>query len=74
MSARQVKGISFSDEYMREYLLLQRENNASQLICELLRDHYKHEDYNLRCVKRDLTHIKEILKDIMQTLEVKWYE
>lgn len=74
MSARQVKGISFSDEYMHEYLLLQRENNASQLICELLRDHYKHEDYNLRCVKRDLTHIKEILKDIMQTLEVKWYE
>nr|DAE54197.1 MAG TPA: hypothetical protein [Caudoviricetes sp.] len=74
MSARQVKGISFSDEYMNEYLLLQRENNASQLICELLRDHYKHEDYNLRCVKRDLTHIKEILKDIMQTLEVKGYE
>lgn len=74
MSARQVKGISFSEEYMHEYLLLQRENNASQLICELLRDHYKHEDYNLRCVKRDLTHIKEILKDIMQTLEVKWYE
>lgn len=74
MSARQVKGISFSEEYMHEYLLLQRENNASQLICELLRDHYKHEDYNLRCVKRDLTHIKEILKDIMQTLEVKGYE
>lgn len=74
MSARQVKGISFSDEYMNEYLLLQRENNASQLICELLRDHYKHEDYNLRCVKRDLTHIKEILKDIMQVLEVKGYE
>lgn len=74
MAARQVKGISFSDEYMHEYLLLQRENNASQLICELLRDHYKHEDYNLRCVKRDLTHIKEILKDIMQTLEVKGYE
>lgn len=74
MSARQVKGISFSDEYMHEYLLLQRENNASQLICELLRDHYKHEDYNLRCVKRDLTHIKEILKDIMQVLEVKGYE
>lgn len=74
MSARQVKGISFSEEYMHEYLLLQRENNASQLICELLRDYYKHEDYNLRCVKRDLTHIKEILKDIMQTLEVKGYE
>ena len=74
MSARQVKGISFSEEYMHEYLLLQRENNASQLVCELLRDHYKHEDYNLRCVKRDLTHIKEILKDIMQTLEVKGYE
>lgn len=74
MSARQVKGISFSEEYMHEYLLLQRENNASQLICELLRNYYKHEDYNLRCVKRDLTHIKEILKDIMQTLEVKGYE
>ena len=74
MSARQVKGISFSEEYMHEYLLLQRENNASQLVCELLRDYYKHEDYNLRCVKRDLTHIKEILKDIMQTLEVKGYE
>ena len=74
MSARQVKGISFSEEYMHEYLLLQRENNASQLICELLRNYYKHEDYNLRCVKRDLTHIKEILKDIMQVLEVKGYE
>ena len=74
MSARQVKGISFSEEYMHEYLLLQRENNASQLVCELLRDHYKHEDYNLRCVKRDLTHIREMLNDIMQILEVKGYE
>lgn len=74
MSARQVKGISFSDEYMHEYLLLQRENNASQLVCELLRDHYKHEDYTLRSVKRDLTHIREILGDIMQVLEVSKYE
>lgn len=74
MGARQVKGISFSDEYMQEYLMLQREHNASQLICELLREHYSHNDYNLRCVKRDLTHIKEILNDIVQMLEVKDYE
>lgn len=74
MTYRNVKGISFTEEYSNEYMQLQKESNASQLICELLRDHYKHEDYNLRCVKRDLTHIKEILKDIMQTLEVKWYE
>lgn len=74
MAARQVKGISFSDEYMQEYLMLQREHNASQLICELLREHYSHNDYNLRSVKRDLTHIREILGDIMQVLEVSRYE
>ena len=74
MTYRSVKGISFTEEYSNEYMQLQKESNASQLVCELLRDHYSHEDYTLRSVKRDLTHIREILGDIMQVLEVSKYE
>lgn len=67
------KAISFTDEYTDEFIKLNKEGNASLLVCELLRDHYQ-EAYNFREVKRDMVHIREILKDIAQVLEVSKYE
>ena len=74
MASRHVKGISFTDEYMQEYINLQKESNASKLICELLREYYNSNDYTLKNVKRDLVHIKELLYDVTNMLEVKDYE
>lgn len=70
---RMTKAISFTEEYADEYLMLQKEVNASLLICELLRDHYK-ENYGFKETERDLAHIKHILKDIIQYLEVNKYD
>ena len=70
---RMTKAISFTEEYADEYLMLQKEVNASLLVCELLRDHYK-ENYGFKETERDLAHIKHILKDIIQYLEVSKYE
>lgn len=70
---RTIKGISFSDEYMKEYIQLSKESNASQLICELLRDHY-FDTYSMSDIKRDMTYIKSMLADIMQYLEVSKFE
>ena len=70
---RMTKAISFTEEYTNEYLMLQKEGNASLLVCELLRDHYK-ENYGFKEAERDLAHIKVILKDIMQYLEVNKYD
>ena len=70
---RMTKAISFTEEYADEYLMLQKEVNASLLICELLRDHYK-ENYGFKETERDLAHIKHILKDIIQYLEVSKYD
>ena len=67
------KAISFTEEYADEYLMLQKEVNASLLVCELLRDHYK-ENYGFKETERDLAHIKHILKDIIQYLEVSKYD
>ena len=70
---RMTKAISFTEEYADEYLMLQKEVNASLLVCELLRDHYK-ENYGFKETERDLAHIKHILKDIIQYLEVNKYD
>lgn len=70
---RMTKAISFTEEYTTEYLMLQKEGNASLLVCELLREHYK-ENYGFKETERDLAHIKHILKDIIQYLEVSKYD
>ena len=70
---RMTKAISFTEEYANEYLMLQKEGNASLLVCELLRDYYK-ENYGFKETERDLAHIKHILKDIIQYLEVNKYD
>lgn len=41
MAGRNRLSISFSKKYSREYELILKENNASELICELLKKHYE---------------------------------
>ncbi|MGL5765618.1 MAG: hypothetical protein ACRCX8_08260 [Sarcina sp.] len=73
MSDRMIKGISFTNDYIEEYRKLSSESNSSQLVCELLKNHYDDDIYTSRDIKRDMTHIKLILSDIMQVLEVSKY-
>ena len=70
---RMTKAIRFTEEYADEYKKKKKECNASSLVCELLREHYN-ESYGFKEAERDLAHIKVILKDIMQYLEVSKYE
>ena len=67
---RNIKAISFTDEYTNEFIKLNKESNASLLVCELLKEHYKTNQYDFKCIKRDLEHIKVILKDVITMLEV----
>ena len=67
---RNVKAISFPDKYTNEFNLLNKEANASLLVCELLKEHYKSNEYGFKGVKRDLEHIKVILNDIVTMLEI----
>ena len=69
---RNIKAISFTDEYTNEFINLNKESNASLLVCELLREHYKLNEYSFKGVKRDLEHIKVILNDIVTMLEINW--
>ena len=68
---RNIKAISFTDEYLNEFNLLNKEANASLLVCELLKEHYKTNQYDFKGVKRDLEHIKLILNDLVTMLEIK---
>ena len=68
---RNIKAISFTDEYTNEFIKLNKESNASLLVCELLKEHYKSNEYNFKGVKRDLEHIKLILNDLVTMLEIK---
>ena len=68
---RNIKAISFADEYTNEFIKLNKESNASLLVCELLKEHYKSNEYNFKGVKRDLEHIKLILDDLVAMLEIK---
>ena len=67
---RNIKAISFTEEYTNEFIKLNKESNASLLVCELLKEHYKSNKYNLKGVKRDLEHIKSILNDLVIMLEI----
>ena len=68
---RNIKAISFTNEYLNEFNLLNKEANASLLVCELLKEHYKTNQYDFKGVKRDLEHIKLILDDLVTMLEIK---
>ena len=67
---RNIKAISFTEEYTNEFIKLNKESNASLLVCELLKEHYKSNKYNFKGVKRDLEHIKLILDDLVTMLEM----
>ena len=67
---RNIKAISFTEEYTNEFIKLNKESNASLLVCELLKEHYKSNKYNFKGVKRDLEHIKLILDDLVTMLEI----
>ena len=67
---RNIKAISFTEEYINEFIKLNKESNASLLVCELLKEHYKSNEYNFKGVKRDLEHIKTILDDLVTMLEI----
>ena len=67
---RNIKAISFTDEYTNEFIKLNKESNASLLVCELLKEHYKTNQYDFKGVKSDLEHIKVILKDVITMLEI----
>ena len=67
---RNIKAISFTEEYANEFIRLNKEANASLLVCELLKEHYKTNQYNFKSVKRDLEHIKLILDDLVAMLEI----
>ena len=68
---RNIKAISFTEEYTNEFIKLNKEANASLLVCELLKEHYKTNQYNFKSVKRDLEYIKLILNDLVTMLEIK---
>ena len=67
---RNIKAISFTEEYTNEFIKLNKDANASLLVCELLKEHYKANQYNFKGVKRDLEHIKLILDDLVTMLEI----
>lgn len=64
---REIKGISFTDEYKFELARLTNEDNGSRLVCELLRSYYNN-DYTFTNVKHDMVHIKEVLNYIVEKL------
>lgn len=65
---RQIKAISFTEEYKSEYDKLLKEGNASLLICELVRDHYN-KRYGLKDIEKDLKYIKTDLRYLKRKLE-----
>ena len=67
---RNIKAISFTEEYINEFIKLNKESNASLLVCELLKEYYKTNKYGFKGVKRDLEHIKLILDDLVTMLEI----
>ena len=68
---RNIKAISFTGEYLNEFNLLNKEANASLLVCELLKEHYKANQYDFKGVRRDLEYIKLMLDDLVTMLEIK---
>ena len=68
---RNVKAISFTKEYTNEFVKLNKENNASLLVCELLKEHYRLDGYDFKDIKKDLEYIKLMLQDITTMLEIE---
>ena len=68
---RNVKAISFTNEYLNEFNKLNKENNASLLVCELLKEHYRLDGYDFKDIKKDLEYIKLMLQDITTMLEIE---
>ena len=68
---RNVKAISFTNEYLNEFNKLNKENNASLLVCELLKEYYRLDGYNFKDIKKDLEYIKLMLQDITTMLEIE---
>ncbi|HSQ88720.1 hypothetical protein [Romboutsia sp.] len=70
VEGRRVKGISFTEEYENEYNRLIKEGNASQLVCELLRDHYNSKygmaelECDIKYLRTDISYIKRKLENI----------
>ena len=64
---RERKIISFTNEYKHEMRLLTQEDNASNLVCKLLRKHYKG-GYNMEKLEEDMEHIKEVLDKVLKGL------
>lgn len=67
---REVKGISFTDDYKYEMARLTNEKNGSKLVCELLRSYYNNE-YSFSNIENDMVHIKDVLNDIVEKLSKK---
>lgn len=67
---REIKTISFTNEYKEELKKLNAEKNGSRLICKLLREYYEKtgEGYNMAKLEDDMTHIKEVLEKILKGL------
>ena len=65
---RKIKGISFTSEYQNEYDKLIKEGNASQLVCELLREHYSSK-YNMSELECDIKHLRTDVNYIKRKLE-----
>lgn len=61
MAGRNRLSVSFSKKYSREYELILKENNASELICELLRKHYEGDITN-RDILNKITELFENIK------------
>lgn len=59
---RRIKGISFINEYTEELEKLNKEENGSRLVCELLRGYYNTSSYTMEDLKEDIEHIKSILE------------
>ena len=67
---REIKTISFTNEYKEELKKLNLEKNGSRLICKLLREYYERtgEGYNMEKLEDDMIHIKEVLDKILKSL------
>lgn len=67
---REIKTISFTNEYKEELKKLNAEKNGSRLICKLLREYYEKtgDVYTMEKLEDDMIHIKEVLEKILESL------
>ena len=67
---REIKTISFTNEYKEELKKINKEKNGSKLVCKLLREYYKKigDEYTMENLEDDMMHIKEVLDRILKSL------